>query len=249
MSWSRRISGRGPGAPFRWLLGAQIGLALLLVLLDLGPALPRLLSPVSVPEMDQPTRPGDQTRHYRPDRPANPGPGIDRDMPRRMLAEETALDGRPALLLQGAISPGDGERIVAELRRAKPEIVLLDSSGGSVADALEIGRAVREGGADTRLAEAAVCLSACPYVFAGGIGRQVAGTARLGVHQHRFGESAILPAFLAVEDIQRGQARVLEHLDVMGIDLRIMGPAMATPADEIYILTAEELAEWNLVTD
>ncbi len=249
MTWGGRIIGRSPGAPFRWLLGCQIGLAVMLVALDLGPALPRMLSPVSVPELDQPTRPGDQTRHYRPDRPANPGPGIDRDMPRRLVAEETTLDGRQALLLRGAISPGDGERIIADLRRLKPGTVLLDSSGGSVADALEIGRAVREAGAETRLAEAAVCLSACPYIFAGGTGRRVADTARLGVHQHRFGESDILPAFLAVEDIQRGQARVLEHLDTMGIDLRIMGPAMATPADEIYILTAEELAEWNVVTD
>ena len=76
----------------------------------------------------------------------------------------------------------------------------------------------------------------------------IADSAQLGVHQHSFGESPILPAFLAVEDIQRGQADVLGHLAEMGIDLRIMGPAMATPADEIYVLSPDELADWNVVT-
>jgi hypothetical protein len=70
----------------------------------------------------------------------------------------------------------------------------------------------------------------------------------LGVHQHSFGEATMLPTFLAAEDIQRGQAEVLEHLVAMGVDLRIMGPALATPADEIYILTQAELTDWAVVT-
>ena len=85
-------------------------------------------------------------------------------------------------------------------------------------------------------------------MFVGGVDRTVGADARLGVHQHSFGESTMLPAFLATQDIQSGQAKVLAHLDDMGIDLRIMGPALATPANEIYILTTTELADWNVVT-
>ncbi|QPH55349.1 hypothetical protein [Pontivivens ytuae] len=232
----------------RWLLGAQLMLAGLLILVEIAPTIPRLLAPSSLPELDLPTRPGDQTRRYRPRNPSNPGPGIDPDMPRRLLAEEITVDGRPALQLRGAISPGDGARIVEELRRLEPDLVTLESPGGSVSDALEIGRTIRGIGAETRLADASICLSACPYIFAGGTARQIADSARLGVHQHSFGESTILPAFLAVEDVQRGQAGVLAYLDDMGVDLRIMGPAMATPADEIYILTPDELTDWNVVT-
>ncbi|WP_095590679.1 hypothetical protein [Actibacterium ureilyticum] len=238
-----------PHRLLRWLLGGQIGIALLLVLFDLGPALPRMLQPTSAPELDQPTRPGDQTRHYRPRDPANPGPGMSPDMPRRLIAEPLRIDDQAALHLRGAITPGDGARIAAELRQQSPAIVTLDSPGGSVTDALELGRTLREIGAETRLRDGAVCMSACPYVFVGGTTRRVAEDARFGVHQHSFGESTILPAFLAVEDIQRGQAGVLDHLDDMGIDLRIMGPAMSTPANEIYILTPEELSDWNVVTD
>lgn len=233
----------------RWLLSAQVVLALLLVLADLAPSLPGLVSPSRQPEMDLPTRPGDQTRRYRPRNPANPGPGVSPDMPRRLLAETVEIDGTPGLRLRGAIAPGDGARVIETLRTDQPVIVTLNSPGGSVMDALEIGRVIREIGAATRLEGAAVCFSACPYMFVGGTTRAASEAARLGVHQHSFGESTLLPAFLAVEDIQQGQAEVLTHLDAMGIDLRLMGPALATPADEIYILTAEELVDWNLVTE
>jgi len=233
----------------RWLLGGQIALAVLLVLIDLGPSIPQMLSPSTVPDLDQPTGPGDQTRQFRPRNPARPGPGVDPDMPRRLLAERVTIDGEDALRLRGAIAPGDAERITEDLRAARPAIVSLDSPGGSVIDALEIGRVIRDLGADTRLQGKAVCLSACPYAFVGGAMRSIDDSARLGVHQHSFGASNILPVFLAVEDIQRGQAEVLDHLIAMGVDLRVMGPAMATPADEIYILTTEELRDWNVVSD
>ncbi len=242
----------GSNSTFRvikWLLGAQIALAGLLIAIDLLPRLPNLLSPSDAPELDQPIGPGDQTRHYRPNRPAMPGPGVDPDMPRRLVAESVEIDGVTGLRLRGAIAEGDGARIVEQFRQTRPGIVQLDSPGGSVRDALDIGRTLRDIGAATQLADRAVCLSACPYIFVGGTERRTSETARLGVHQHSFGESRILPAFLAVESIQRGQADVLNHLDEMGVDLRIMGPAMATPADEIYILTAEELSEWNVVTE
>ena len=232
----------------RWLLVGQVLVALILVGLDLAPSLPRLLDPSVAPTLDAPVRPGDQTRRYRPGDPARPGPGLDPDMPRRLQIEEATTDDRAALRLRGAIAPGDGARVVARLRDPRAEVLLLDSPGGSVADALEIGRAVRAAGLDAHLAPGAVCLSACPYAFAGGVARSVADGARLGVHQHSHGERTLLPAFLAVDDIQRGQAEVLSHLSDMGIDLRIMGPAMATPADEIYILTPAELADWNVVT-
>lgn len=233
-----------------WLLGSQIALAAVLVGIDLAPKLPDLLAGGSdAPELDQPIRPGDQTRLFRPRRPGSPAPGIGPDMPRRLMAEEVTVDGVTGLSLRGSIEAGDAERLVPQLQNVAPAFVTLNSPGGSVADALALGRAVRDIGADTRLGDSAGCYSACPYIFAGGLTRVIAADAQLGVHQHSFGESTILPAFLAVEDIQRGQAEVLDHLAEMGIDLRIMGPAMATPANEIYILSKDEMVDWNVVTD
>ncbi|MGS4945146.1 COG3904 family protein [Meridianimarinicoccus sp. RP-17] len=249
MSAAGKPRASGTSRVLRWLLGGQIALAVLLVGLDLGPYIPGMLAPPRAPELDQPTRPGDQTRRYRPRTPASPGPGTGGDMPRRLLAAPTTIDGAEALSLRGAIAPGDAERISAELDDIRPAIVSLDSPGGSVMDALALGRVLRDLDIDTRLEAGAVCLSACPYAFVGGTARHVADTARVGVHQHSFGSSAMVPAFLAVADIQRGQAEVLAHLDDMGVDLRLMGPAMATPANAIYILSPDELRDWNVVAD
>lgn len=231
----------------RWLLGGQVVIALFLILADAGSMLPALFSPGSdAPELNRPTQPGDQTRRYQPSNPTRPGAGIDPNMPSQLTLTDI---GSNEITIRGAIAPGDGERISAEIRRVSPTAVTLDSPGGSVSDGLEIGRALRSLGVETKVNDDAVCLSACPYIFVGGTSRTIADSGRLGVHQHSFGESTILPAFLATQDIQSGQAEVLEHLDEMGIDLRIMGPALATPANEIYILTDDELAEWNVVTE
>ena len=234
-----------PVRAVRWLLVAQVAIAGLLVAGDLGPVLPDLFRRSDAPQLDAPVAPGDQTRRYRPSRPARPGPGIDPDMPRRLT---TALEGG-TLLLRGAITPGDAGRVLPEIAAPGVTSVAFDSPGGSVADALAIGAAIREAKRATTLDAGAVCLSACPYAFVGGTERHIHKDAAFGVHQHSFDASTILPAALAASDIQRGQARVLRYLDEMGIDLRLMGPAMETPAEEIYLLVREEMEDWGVVTD
>ena len=234
-----------PVRAVRWLLIAQVAIAGLLVAGDLGPVLPELFRRSDAPQLDAPVAPGDQTRRYRPSRPARPGPGIAPDMPRRLTA---ALDGG-TLLLRGAINPGDAERVLPEIASPGVRTVAFDSPGGWVDDALSIGTAIRDAGLATDLGAGAVCLSACPYAFVGGTARTIHDDAAFGVHQHSFDASTILPAALAASDIQRGQARVLRYLDEMGIDLRVMGPAMETPASEIYVLVRDELEAWDIVTD
>ena len=235
------------------VLALQVGLAGALVLPPLAGAF-AALAPSRAPELTKPIAPGDQRRRYRPER-TGPAPERQRpfafpdEMPDRLRFETAMVDGRRAMSLTGAIEPGDGERFLTQLRLAAepPEVVFLNSPGGSVSDALTIGRALRGEGLAVAMSDGDICLSACPYVLAGGLPREIPEGAAVGVHQHSFGESVVLPAFLAVEDIQRGQAEVLEHLVEMGIDLRVMGPAMRTPADEIYVLLPEELVEWGFV--
>ena len=55
----------------KWLLGAQIVLAGLLIAIDIGPSIPRLLSPSGAPELDQPIRPATTARTV----PQRPDPG------------------------------------------------------------------------------------------------------------------------------------------------------------------------------
>jgi hypothetical protein len=223
---------------------------------DLIGALPGLLAPSRQPSLDQPVRPGDQTRRYRPaDLPARddggpaqrisvPDPG---DMPARLRFER--LEAGEALLT-GRIAAGDAARFSDWLATAGDVGALrLHSPGGSVTDALAIGRAIREAGLDTVMEEGDICLSACPYVFVGGVAREAHPSAMIGVHQHYFGENTILPAFLAVEDVQRGQGAVLRHLVEMGIDPRLMQHSLETAPDDIYLLVDAELRDYGVLAD
>lgn len=214
----------------------------------------RLALPSAAPRLDRPVSPGDQVRRYRPDRlPPRPGTSplpVDAAMPESLRLQTANEGGATVISLRGAIAPGDAPRILGRIETLglTPDLVRLDSPGGSVADALELGRALRQGGARTEVADGAVCLSACPYILAAGTERRVHPGALVGVHQHTFGESTVLPAFLAVEDIQRGQGLVLGYLVEMGIDPRLMEPALLTPPGEIYLLLPEELLDYRLVT-
>ena len=66
--------------------------------------------------------------------------------------------------------------------------------------------------------------------------------------QHDFGENTILPAFMAIRDLQRSQAGVLDYLSDMGIDLRLMSLALRTPPEDITILTPGQMQDFRLVT-
>ncbi|SDG78332.1 hypothetical protein [Alloyangia pacifica] len=241
----------------RALTGAlvlQIALGAFLVLGDLTSSdftLPRF-GP-SAPRLTQPVQPGDQRRTFAPGRDLPPRSPL-RDpgkLPERLAL--TRSEGS-AWRLEGGISEGDAERIISALDDAQAgsnpiETLVLQSPGGSVPDALAIGRHVRQMGLGTRMLEGEFCYSACPYLLASGTTREIPEGASVGVHQHYFGESTILPAFVAVEQIQRGQGEVMEYLEEMGIDPMVLRPALATPADQIYILLPEELARYNFVTE
>ncbi|ABA80684.1 hypothetical protein GQF56_18825 [Rhodobacter sphaeroides] len=225
------------------MLILQVGIGAALIGMDLArPAPPSpadLFAPASVPQM----------RPYRPD--LRPAPGTDGPQMRPMPARLEFGGEGARVTLTGQIAAGDAARFSAllEQRGERPEVVELDSSGGVVSEALLIGRQIRALGAATEVEAGAVCLSACPYLLAGGVERRVAEGGLVGVHQHYFGENSLLPAFLAVEDVQRGQAEVMRYLDEMGVDPRLMMHGMETPAREIYMLDAARLAELRLSTE
>ncbi|MEQ3709514.1 MAG: hypothetical protein ABNH38_08295 [Tateyamaria sp.] len=239
---------RGPVA--RVLMGIlifQLGLGGLLVLGDMqGLRLPQF-GP-NAPRLTEPVRPGDQRRTFRPDRdrpvvqPAR-DPG---QLPKRLVLSAT---GDGTYRLEGAIGDGDAERLISLIDAADPapETLVLQSPGGSVADALALGRHIRAAGINTQMLAGEYCYSACPYVLAAGATRDIDPDAYIGVHQHYFGEKTFLPAAFAVEDIQRGQGEVMTYLDQMGIDPLLMQHALSTPPDEIYVLLPEELKRYGFI--
>lgn len=226
----------------------QLGLAVMLFWGDLrdGISLPGF-GP-RAPSLTEPIRPGDQTRRYRQDRAPAPG----RPMPATPLPDRltlTVVEAGASVLVEGAIAEGDATRIAKQIDALDPAPtrVILNSPGGTVREALDLGRHIRAAGLATALREGDICYSACPYLLAAGVTRNVPDEASVGVHQHYFGENTLLPAFVAVEDIQRGQGEVMSYLDEMGIDPLVMRHALVTPPDEIYVLLPEELRAYNFI--
>ncbi|MTE00788.1 hypothetical protein GIY56_10840 [Paracoccus sp. YIM 132242] len=231
-----------PQGAIRAVLLSQVLMGGAIVALDL-----RGTPGTPAPGLFAPPAQGPAVRPYRPDlRAPEPGAPAMRPMPEAL---EFAAEG-DAIRIAGQIAPGDADRFATWLDRNRPSgtRVSLDSSGGSVGDALAIGRTIRAAGYDTEVADGAVCLSACPYILAGGTNRQVAPTGVVGVHQHDFGKNTILPAFMAIRDVQRGQAGVMDYLADMGVDLRLMSYALRTPPEEINILTPDVMADLGLVS-
>ncbi|WP_410217257.1 hypothetical protein [Paracoccus sp. (in: a-proteobacteria)] len=234
-----------PGKAIRAILVSQVLLGGAIIALDLmrspGTAAPGLFAPPAQ---------GPSVRPYRPDLrapdPAQPGAPAMRPMPETL---DFTVSGE-SIRLTGQIAPGDADRFATWLEQNRPTEtqVALDSSGGSVSDALAIGRTIRAAGYDTQVENGAVCLSACPYILAGGAARQVKPGGVVGVHQHYFGQSTILPAFMAVKDLQRAQAGVMDYLTQMGVNLRLMTYALRTPPEEINILDSDLMAELGLTT-
>lgn len=132
--------------------------------------------------------------------------------------------GETELMLRGPIELGDDARLAEALkRRPALRVLRLDSYGGSVKGALELGEAVRRARLTT-LVDAArdVCDSACTMIFAAGVARHYLhaetlaegfnGQSGLGYHRSYDRGSRIAPPTLSRE----GERLMLRYYARMG---------------------------------
>ncbi|MFG1462053.1 hypothetical protein V5F77_04055 [Xanthobacter sp. DSM 24535] len=158
-------------------------------------------------------------------------------------------DGR--LSATGTIAAGTAALFAAEVekRGSYVKTVVLRSPGGSVQDALAMGRLIRAKGFATEVPAGAYCASSCPLVFAGGVERNAGRKAAIGVHQVY---GATPPSGGAVPDgmaqAQRVSAECQRYLRDMGVDLEVWLRAMETPKEKLFYFTAEEMARLKLTT-
>lgn len=171
--------------------------------------------------------------------------------PPEQLAEPLSIElvGGGVLMLSGTIVPGAATRFADEIERrgGYVETVALNSPGGSVEDALVIGRLIRENGFSTAVGDGALCGSSCPLVLAGGVDRIVSDNAAVGVHQIYAGAGGNeVGSAQAMSDAQTVSARITRYLEEMGIDPLVWINAMETPPDRLYFLTMDEMEQTRL---
>jgi hypothetical protein len=160
------------------------------------------------------------------------------------------LVGGGKLMATGTITPGISEAFAAEVGKRGDYIktVALNSPGGSVTDALAMGRLIREKKFATEVEAGKYCASSCPLVFAGGLERRAGDKAAIGVHQVAAISSANAAPRDEMEVAQRISARCQRYLGDMGISLQVWVHAMETPHDRLFIFKPDELKSLNIVT-
>jgi hypothetical protein len=202
-------------------------------------ASPEFVSP-SVPSILAPWPPGADKR-------LTPLPQPDGAMARPMTFE---LVGGGRLMATGTITPGISEAFAAEVGKRGDYIktVVLNSPGGSVTDALAMGRLIRERKFATEVEAGRYCASSCPLVFAGGVERRAGDKAAIGVHQVAAISSASAAPRDEMDVAQRISARCQRYLGDMGISLQVWVHAMETPHDKLFVFKPDELKSLNIVT-
>lgn len=155
------------------------------------------------------------------------------------------------LMATGTITPGMSESFAAEVSKHGDYIrtVVLNSPGGSVTDAMAMGRLIRERKFATEVEAGKYCASSCPLMFAGGVERRAGNRAALGVHQVAVSATPALgPPRDEMSIAQNISARCQRYLGDMGINLQVWVHAMETPHDRLFVFKPDELKSLNIVT-
>jgi hypothetical protein len=196
--------------------------------------------PGIVPSVLAPLLPGGDKRLM-------PLPQPDGAMAKPMTFE---LVGGGKLMATGTITPGISESFAAEIGKRGDYIktVVLNSPGGSVTDALAMGRLIRENRFATEVEAGKYCASSCPLVFAGGLERRAGDKAAIGVHQVAAISTANAQPRDEMSAAQNISARCQRYLGDMGISLQVWVHAMETPHDKLFVFKPDELKSLNLVT-
>jgi hypothetical protein len=94
-------------------------------------------------------------------------------------------DGPDIITISGVIEQGDDKKFVGLTWGLKDAIVVLNSRGGYISAAINIGLRVRSHNYETRVHSGAICNSACTLIWLAGTHRHMDPTTRLGFHSAR----------------------------------------------------------------
>lgn len=146
------------------------------------------------------------------------------------VSEEIALGDYEALLKGIRNNPGSFAR----------KIVMLDSIGGNVSEAMRMGRLLRETGFDTLVPSTGVCQGSCVYLLAAGKRKAVRG--HVGIHRPYYAGSD------SVHSASGGVSRASQvaYFNSMQIPLVLIDRINSTEPRRMHVLNSSELKHYGL---
>ena len=157
-----------------------------------------------------------------------------------------AIDGSRLQLIRHALVRRDAAR--RALHRDVDLRIDVDSQGGEVFAALEIGRILREERASISVRNGASCISSCVFLLMGAVERNVSEGARLGIHRPSLGASWRGGQKEAGEDatVDAMAAQLALYAEQMNVPRKIVDEMMSIPADQLRLLRPSELAGYGI---
>ena len=183
------------------------------------------------------------------------------DAPLAMTVEEFIdAQGRPIIRLSGEVVDNSAGFVINHLQRSSAREIWLDSGGGDVAQAYEMGHYIRANGYRTRIISDAMCASACVDIFMGGILRTADPGARVMIHPGSIsntGGADLLAHYVEKNEIKQGvqfieqvttasAAEWSDYISFMGISKKLVEYAAQVRHDCVIRLNPYELKYFNL---
>lgn len=156
------------------------------------------------------------------------------------MASMTLDPAGRTLALKGPISAGVADRLEEVLSLApKAELVVLDSDGGRIFEALRMADLIKARGLDTRVEQH--CASACTLVLLAGKDRSAHRFAQIGFHQPDF------PGLSEAEQAQIVSENRKDYANA-GIDPDFLDRALTTPPAEMWYPTHADMVNAGVLT-
>lgn len=144
------------------------------------------------------------------------------------ITSEENPDGAMTIRIEGEIKPGDDKKFRRLSLRYPNAMVQLESDGGALIPALEIGRTIRIAGYDTIVTAETTCASACALVWLAGKKRYLSG--KVGFHAaYRTNDGRI-------EESGTANALIGNYMTLLGLPAKAIVFATAAPPDKVLWL-------------
>ncbi len=170
----------------------------------------------------------------------------------------------PVIFIQGTISSKDvqdlkqilliartnARRVFSDYSKAFPNGIItleLNSLGGDVFAALNIGTIAREESLRAVIKDNDSCASSCVFILAGAPYRYVSG--KVGIHRPYFLNDLATTSTSQRNQYKKIENSIVNYLDVMNIESDLYKRMLRIPSEKILWLNDDELNSYGLATD
>jgi hypothetical protein len=150
--------------------------------------------------------------------------------------------------MSGDIKKGDFDilrEVIEPNLLVDTKFLYLNSNGGDVLTAMQIGRYIRQHDFDTTVVTSGRCLSSCVFIFAAGLNRSASNN--IGIHRPFGTQTGSVQKNSAINSFKKLKEDIFEYFDEMNISRNLPEKMIIIPPDEIKILSIEESIELGLI--